>query len=278
MSCIAWNPDGTSITTRSEGEPIQVREVMDGRQLLSIADVGSSSSLTWSPDGRMFATAGNQSLKIWNAATGELIRTLDAEDGGYWSVVWSPDGHRVAATIWGDHEYVDVWDTVRWRRIHRLERCRSYGSVGHPGVAWSPRGERLAAGNAIGEITVWNAETGRELLRADGHTTAITTIAWSPDGRRLATGSEDCTVKIWDSGTGTELLTLRGHDNGIYSVAWSPDGRRLATGDHRGLVKVWEAPPDPLENDTPSPSQGGPPASEPAADRPLSQRSPGAGA
>ena len=247
--CAAWSPDGTRIATGSVRGTVNVRDLETGRVLVGIpAHVGMVRTVTWSPDGRKLASVGDvedRSAKLWDATTGKLLRTLNPDvEGTYGAAVWSPDGRRLATSIWGTHKFVEVWDTRTWERIHRLGRGPWSSHIdGHHGVAWSPRGDRLAAGNGQGEITVWDAETGRELVHTSGHTANIRSIAWSADGRRLATGSEDRTIKIWDAASGSELLTLRGQNDAVYSLAWSPDGRRLASAGNEA-VKIWEAPPE----------------------------------
>jgi WD40 repeat protein len=113
---------------------------------------------------------------------------------------------------------------------------------GHYGIAWAPGSDRFASGNGRGELTVWDAATGRKKIHSSGHSANVRSIAWSPDGRRIATGSEDRTVKVWDASTGDELLTLNSQDarRFPFSLAWSPDGRRLASGG--SVIEVWEAP------------------------------------
>ena len=118
-------------------------------------------------------------------------------------------------------------------------------------LAWSPDGSRLAMGSNDGNVRVWDAETGKELLwLVRGHASQVWCVAWSPDGERLA-GSSDGTAKVWNAKTGEKLLRLDlvGPDpykfhpipgSRVWSVAWSPDGRRLATGT-MGPAKVWDA-------------------------------------
>ena len=49
-----------------------------------------------------------------------------------------------------------------------------------------------------GEIRVWDAGTGLELLTLKGHSNGIYGVAFSPDGNRIVSGSADNTAKIWD--------------------------------------------------------------------------------
>src|SRR5205085_3463780 len=117
------------------------------------------------------------------------------------------------------------------------------------GVAFSPDGRLLAScsGDATawgdGELKVWDARTGQELLDLPRHTRSVMCVAFSPDGRRLASGSWDQTVKIWDVASGQEALTLRSHTGEVRSVVFSPDGQRLYSCAHDGTVRVWDATP-----------------------------------
>src|SRR5207249_2033861 len=99
-----------------------------------------------------------------------------------------------------------------------------------------------------GELILWEARTGRELLSLKDGIRALHGVAWSPDGRRLAAASSDRLywmnpgeVKVWDAQTGTELLTLRGHTRLVWNVAFSPDGQRLASSSRDGTARVWDS-------------------------------------
>src|SRR5207244_10603054 len=118
---------------------------------------------------------------------------------------------------------------------------------GYDSVVFSPDGKRLAsAGGARnqGEVKVWDAQTGQELLSWKGHTDWVYSVAFSPDGKRLASASGDRTVKVWDAQTGQETLTLKGHTGVVASVAFSPDGHYLASVEG-GTVKIYDATPLP---------------------------------
>ena len=50
-------------------------------------------------------------------------------------------------------------------------------------------------------MRLWEATTGKERWRFEGHRHLVRSGAFSPDGKLLATGSHDTTVLVWDLGS-----------------------------------------------------------------------------
>src|SRR5439155_1402292 len=88
---------------------------------------------------------------------------------------------------------------------------------------------------------LWDAATGREIRRFEGHSSAVGCVAFSPDGRGVLTGSYDGTVRLWDVATGRETGRFEGQSGLVASVAFSPDGRSVLTGGEDGTGKLWDA-------------------------------------
>jgi WD40 repeat protein len=71
-------------------------------------------------------------------------------------------------------------------------------------VAWLGASRRVAAGNNLGQILLWDlpAKPGgdppKPVARLDGHTNAVTHLAALPDGKTLISSSYDHTVRYWD--------------------------------------------------------------------------------
>ena len=144
-----------------------------------------------------------------------------------------------------------LWDLTTGRPIPPPLKAPTESTKFSPGsvigIAFSPDGACLAAGNREGTISIWDVSTGRQLRSFKGDTFEIWDLAFSPDGARLASGGHDHTVKIWDLDPGRAdgrvhlLLTLRGHTTWLSSVAFSPDGARIASASVDGVIKIWAA-------------------------------------
>jgi WD40 repeat protein len=86
----------------------------------------------------------------------------------------------------------------------------------------------VASGSFDKTVRLWDAATGEERQKLEGHDEFINAVAFSPDSRTVASGSDDKTVRLWDAATGEERQKHR--TSGIVSrIAFSGDGRNLET-------------------------------------------------
>lgn len=203
-------------------------------------------SIAFSPDGQMLASgSGNQIIKLWDSASGQLLKTLAGHGAGIYSVAFSPDG-RILASDGGD-----LWDVASGQLVRTLTEPN--GWIGS--VAFSRDGRTLAAKETykstplndrccIKTINLWDPESGQLLRTLPGHSNGVSSLAFSPDGRTLASGSPDNAIAVWDPKSGQLLRTLNASNGSslksTYSVAFSPDGRTLAAGSDDKTIKLWD--------------------------------------
>jgi len=227
-----------------------------------------------SPDGRYWATSSeDQTMKVWDGATGSLVTTMTPERGGMQAVAWSPNGmlasgsndgtvqiwypltgeclrtlrgHQgaISALSWdarGDRlasadsqGQIQIWDTATGTCIHQDTAIRS--------LAWHPHHPLLASSSDSGEIRIFNGETGTCVITLPKDEYPIWCIAWSPDGAYLASGSHDATVRLWDVQAEACLRILQGHTNWIWFVTFHPTQPLLVSGSHDGTLRLWEIP------------------------------------
>jgi WD40 repeat protein len=105
--------------------------------------------VSFSPDGQRLATASMDTVKLWDAASGQLLSTLKGNQG-LKSVSFSPDGQRLAAA--GMDRTVKLWDAAGGQELRTLK--------GHDNmvvsVSFSSDGQRLASASWDGTVKLWD--------------------------------------------------------------------------------------------------------------------------
>ena len=95
-------------------------------------------------------------MKVWDAATGQEMLTLNGHTKIRLRVAFSPDGRRIASAS-GDKS-LKVWDAGAGRELLTL---RGHTAIVQ-GVAYSPDGRRIASTGYDGTVKLWDAVTGQE--------------------------------------------------------------------------------------------------------------------
>ena len=191
---------------------------------------------TYSPDGRYILSASvDQTLKVWDAASGALCFTLDGHTSSVSSGVYSPDGRHILSASWD--KTLKVWDATSGNICFTLE---GHTDTVNSGV-YSPDGCHILSASDDGKLKVWDAASGTPQPTIPGHTEAVRSGIYSPDGRHILSVSNDGTLKVWDAASGSLQLALDGHTEAIRSGIYSPDGRHILSASHDGTLKVWDA-------------------------------------
>jgi len=103
----------------------------------------------------------------------------------------------------------------------------------------------MATGGGDDVAILWNAETGKQIARLEGHTDSVVAIAFNNTGEYVATGGYDSCVKIWQARgpkTGTLIATLEGPGQEIEWIKWHPKGDVILAGSADGSSWMWLAP------------------------------------
>lgn len=186
----AWSPDGTLMATALHGAYGNVVDVWNPSTDQTVFTFhGQSSngvaSISWSPDGKYIASAGNDgTVEVWNIHTGQIIfadrATLDTPSSGP-AAVWGPFG-MILAFI-SDSNTIQVWNVATNTEITRYSAPTNFALV------WSPDGKEIASASSD-HVIIWNAITGQAVYTFIRQNTYVRALAWSPDGKYIVSGGD----------------------------------------------------------------------------------------
>ena len=243
-----YSPDGRNIAVEHKGT-ILFYDAANGRELRRLpkqdTDVASSLNFAYNPNGRQIATYFwySNAIKILNAETGNLARTIPWPDSDTNPLAYSPDGSRIAARS-GD--IIRIWNTANGSETGTLP-ASDIPYMGSSNIIYHPNGKRLLAASAYG-FTIYNVDTRQALksMAADKGS-SFGTVTYSPDGSCIVTlygARTNRKVKIFDAETGQELRTITAEGN-FSSAAYSPDGKHLlvrySDNNRNYIVKILDA-------------------------------------
>ena len=243
---IEFSPDGEQLAiaenpvpdnpSSAEERPGQIRLwQINGEASKTITVQGSISSISFSPDGKLMAsaymlqeTAEGSKVTVWDLNTGNELITFHAHDDRITTIHFSPDSQIIASASWDN--------TVKLWNLQGEELAVLGGDNGYTDpvtdVSFAPNTEMLVSSSYDNTIKLWTFD-GELLHTLKGHTSTVTDIDFNAAGDQLIAASADQTLTVWSVNptvpTDSHLLTSLESDGAIQSISWSPDSSLVAS-------------------------------------------------
>jgi WD40 repeat protein len=220
-TCVAFSAEGGLLAVGCEAGAVQVWGLPEGRRLRTLSDPTTVfSSLAFSPDGSVLATAGRAEpedadqrgvVRLWGLPDWEPRGELEGHQGQVFALAFSADGRELAALDDGQ----------------RVALC------GHAFIGSKGGGPNQA-------VCLWERPSGRLRERVAVPELALACLASGGDGWLLAGKSDRYLVRLWTS----ELLRLSRVPAGRISAderAWLDERLRdpsTAEGERRAVELI----------------------------------------
>ena len=209
---------------------------------------------------------------LWRDGVNESDSDESARRHHWQEVEFSPDGKSLLSWGWAEKgdDYLGgmrVYDAAtgkrRWTHLYDFQVWDA---------AYSPAGDRIALSSPRG-VSLFDAESGEEVIGLESSSGVMTDVAFSPDGRFLyAAPNRAEGIVRWDVSSEVKVVTPpspraapkivapapapevsratpaagapkgagMSHGADVTAIAVSPDGARVATGGRDGAVRVWD--------------------------------------
>ncbi|XP_074331127.1 autophagy-related protein 16-like [Apium graveolens] len=244
------------------------------------AHQGGCAALVFEYNSNILLSGGqDQTIKLWDTNSGSLSRTLHGCLGSVLDLaithenssiiaasssnklfVWDKDSGRLRHTLTGHVDKVCAVDVSKFSTRHvasaaydrtikiwDLQKGYCTNTIIFPSncnaLCFGIDGHTICSGHVVGNLRLWDSQTGKLLSEVAAHSQAITSISLSRNGNVILTSGRDNVHNLFDMRTLEVCGTLRASGNRMASN-WSrscisADDNYVAAGSADGSVSVW---------------------------------------
>jgi WD40 repeat protein len=238
IQAVSLSPLGNWAAAGGDDSVVHVWDTA-GKEIARIEHGAPVKDVAFSPDGKHLASASMNGVVVLEPESGRKIRLKRS------GATLLAFGGELLASGGGDDGRITLSDVAHQRAV-RTFRLNDAARA----LALSADGRLLAAG-AGDAVYVWEAATGRQLMRGPHRAASpsmplrlgsrdggVFAVAFHPAGFHVVSGAQDHAVRVWDIGSGRE--EFRGYQSdAVYSVDISPDRHWLASGGMDETARVW---------------------------------------
>ncbi|MFO0819134.1 MAG: hypothetical protein U1A77_14405 [Pirellulales bacterium] len=258
---LATDADGVTVWAAADH---QLHGVKPACRRAWACEQGALAAVAYADDGRLLLTSGqDKSIRIWNAATGELRAVCAGSPVAVGAIAVTRDSKRVAAAC-ADNQ-IRVWSLAALVGMPAAPTPPANppmpatlaveGAWAAPhlvrSLQWNPAGDRLLTASDDAQPRLWQiaptatppnmppaADFSRELRRWAGQAGPVTSVAFLAEAEKFVTTSTDKTVMRWE---GADVIAHKAHEGAMLEMRSSLDGKTLVTSGADKLVRIWDA-------------------------------------
>lgn len=246
VNSVAFSPDGRYLLSGSNDGTAILTLAATGELIRVLAGISTDTTqatydflvVKFDPtnSNRAVSAGSDNSIRLWNLESGQLLRTIEAHDDTITDLAYGPAGRTVFSSS-ADRSVVQ-WNLSNGSRLLTLE---GHGSL-VTSLDTNQTGLRVLSSSFDGTVRLWDIDRGEEIRRFVGHSGSQSVVGvYGPNELTVVSGSyADNAVRLWDRVTGLTIQEYRGHQGRISDVAISADGSTILSASWDGRVILWD--------------------------------------
>lgn len=267
VAAFSWSPDQSQVVVSSNNEnQASVWDIESERVVMWLEgdmtdDTVSIRPVAWSPDGKIIAAgarvpandeATHGNIYLWDAVTGELIRSLTYE-GVFADQVavlkWSPDGTKLLASTASN--FTGMGRVIVWDVATGVQEFQIIFEAGFTGGDWNPDGNSIVFAQPNLLEDTYHLQTWESDASPDNEDMPLSVVelpdntyyvVWRPNTQQVLTHTQNEQITLWDMETNTQITNLESNDQWF---AWRSDGQVVASvlpsdlNATTGTINIW---------------------------------------
>lgn len=213
--------------------PVIMRFDNSSIQIPLVGHTARVSDASYSPDGNKIATASaDQTIRTWDANTGELLSIHQGLTRAPSAVSWLPDGTHIVGADEGGNIRVFTFPSKS-----EENSLGGFFSDLHGDITIDSRDQRIAVSKSTNSISIISTSTLTSEVTIPN---LFQPIAFSEDDRELFAFSSDWSLWATDIQTKETKALGKPIPESFSVVAWSlsPDSKKIAMSDENGLIAL----------------------------------------
>ena len=185
--------------------------------------------------GHVWTGEKDGTIKVWNAKTGQRLRTMEQKKDIYCSSLLEVPGPDGSVTVWAGYtdSVIRVLNSQHPYEVRLNLRRHAPGArinVLVPQVG----GHCVFSGGGDGQIFQWDIRTYECVNQFSGHRNSVRALI--ADADVLYSASDDGTIAVWDI-YGRDRVEWRGHTAGVHHLVKTD--RHIWSGSEDETVRIW---------------------------------------
>ena len=257
-----FNADGSKLVIISDS--VRIWKTAGHNLNFSLKENSSTVlSVQFSPGDKWLLTLHeDKRIKIWDAATGKLVKVLTGLSAKIFNLYFSAGATELTA--------VTLKESIRWNTASWIIKQKIQGKIDSTDLSiLTPDAKNIITASydpADRFVKLWNAATRKfsykitgeqsvtdttEIFQTDrwlngtvvaASNTTIAAVLKTIKYNDFSFGlSNDKTINLWNAANGKLIDSLVGHTNAVSFIQFSPDGKKIITASDDRTAKIWDA-------------------------------------
>lgn len=211
---------------------------------------GRTGQVGFSPDSqRIITRTSSQTVKVRDVQSGVCVTQIEKPDKQQISyLAFSQDGQHIATISDGRDSKIYIWCSHTGRKVRETEIQPPYkvspscfspdlSLLAGKNSAPNDRGRNIGDGDSI---TVWQVDTGKQIVNITGYSERVRKFCFSPCEQFLAVGGWQGTIHVWDVISGHLETSYTDYGESQMYPYFLPDGELITAAVSERKIEIWQ--------------------------------------